>query len=97
MEVIVCQTCTSTHVYVHMSSCLGHRHVRKSGSPPLAVLTKHTEEAIVGVRFAPVIPFLGMSGYLVSIIELKRYERVDNLREGRKMVNVGDRTTKVAN
>jgi hypothetical protein len=80
-----------------MSSCLGHRHVRKSGSPPLAVLTKHTEEAIVGVRFATVIPFLGMSSYLVGIIELQRYERVDNLEEGHKMVNVGDRTTKIAN
>ena len=69
MNVIVCQT----HVCAHMSSRLGHEHVRKSGSP-LAVLTKHTKETIVSVRFATVIPFLGMTSYLVSIIELKSYE-----------------------
>jgi hypothetical protein len=82
MDVIVCQT----HVCAHMSSRLGHEHVRRSGSPP-AVLTKHTEEAIVSVRFTTVIPFLRMTGYLVSIVELESYERVDNLGEGAEWVN----------
>lgn len=96
MDGIVRQTCTNTHICANKSSRLGHEHVRKSYSPPLAVLIEHTEEAIVSGRFATVIPLLGVTSYLVGVIELKSYEQVNNLR-GEKWVNICDRTTRMVN
>jgi hypothetical protein len=57
-----------------MSEPISHRTllVCKSCSRPLAALFKHTEEAIVSGHFPVVVPFLGVTGYLVSVIELKR-------------------------
>lgn len=92
-----CDSASNLHKYTcaHKSSRLGHEHARKSYSPPLAVLIEHTEEAIVSGRIATVIPLLGVTSYLVGVVELKSYEQVDNLR-GEKWVNVCDRT-RIAN
>jgi hypothetical protein len=38
---------------------------------PLAVLVEHTEKAVVGSRFTIVIPLLGMTSYLIGLVELK--------------------------
>jgi hypothetical protein len=44
------------------------------------VLIEHTEEAIVSGRFPVVIPFFGVTGYLISVVELESEERVNNLK-----------------
>jgi hypothetical protein len=43
------------------------------------VLIEHTEEAIVSGRFPVVIPFLGVTSYLISVVKLESEERIDNL------------------
>jgi hypothetical protein len=52
-------------------SRLRYEQVRESCGHPLAVLVEHTEKAIVSSRLTVVIPFLGMTGYLISLVELK--------------------------
>ena len=41
---------------------------------------EHTEEAIVSGRFPVVIPFLGVTSYLISVVKLESDERINNLR-----------------
>jgi hypothetical protein len=48
------------------------------------VLIEHTEEAIVSGRFPVVIPLLGVTSYLISVVKLESEERINNLR-GAKM------------
>jgi hypothetical protein len=72
MGVIMCQACTNIHVCAH----------HKSSRLPLAVLIEHTEEAIVSNHLPVVIPFLGVTGYLISVVKLESEERIDNLRGG---------------
>ena len=43
------------------------------------MLIEHTEEAIVSGRFPVVIPFLGVTSYLISVVKLESEERIDNL------------------
>jgi hypothetical protein len=43
------------------------------------VLIEHTEEAIVSGRLSAVIPFLGVTSYLISVVKLESEERIDNL------------------
>jgi hypothetical protein len=66
--------CDSVFVLIHPhigSSRLGYEQVRESCGHPLAVLVEHTKKAIVSSRLTVVIPLLGMTGYLISLIELK--------------------------
>ncbi len=56
----------------------------------------HTEEAVVSRRFPVVIPFLGVTSYLVGIVELKSYERIDNLMD-MKQVKLCNRTHRNCN
>jgi hypothetical protein len=44
------------------------------------VLIEHTEKVIVSGRFPVVIPFLGVTSYLISVVKLESEERIDNLR-----------------
>lgn len=43
------------------------------------MLIEHTEEAIVRGRFPVVIPFLGVTSYLISVVKLESEKRIDNL------------------
>lgn len=44
------------------------------------MLVEHSEEAIVSGRFPVVIPFLGVTSYLISVVKLESEERINNLR-----------------
>jgi hypothetical protein len=46
------------------------------------VFIEHTEEAtgIVSGRFPVVIPFLGVTSYLIGVVKLESDERINNLR-----------------
>jgi len=62
---------STPHVLVHGSLHalqLEHEQVRGSCGHPLALLFKHAEEAIVCSRLAVMVPFLGMTSYLVGIV-----------------------------
>ncbi len=43
------------------------------------MLVEHTEEAIIGGRFPAVIPFLGVTSYLISVVKMESEERIDDL------------------
>jgi hypothetical protein len=53
------------------------------------VLIEHTEEAIVGGRFPVVIPFLGVTSYLIGVVKMESEERINDLsgRSKRKIRN----------
>lgn len=56
------------HVLVHGSSQIEHEQVRGSCGHPLALLFEHAKEAIVYSCLAVMIPFLGMTSYLIGIV-----------------------------
>ena len=56
------------HVLVRGSSRLEHEQVRGSFGHPLALLFEHAKEAIVYSRLAVMIPFLGMTSYLIGVV-----------------------------
>ena len=59
------------------------------------MLNEHTEEAIVRGRFPVVIPFLGVTSYLISVVKLESEERIDNLRGAQNRSKECDETRTV--
>jgi hypothetical protein len=56
------------------------------------VLIEHAEEAIVRGGFPVVIPFLGVTSYLISVVKLESEESIDNLRGAKNISKLCDGT-----
>jgi hypothetical protein len=58
------------------------------------VLIEHAEEAIVSGRFTDMIPLLGVTSYLISVVKLESEERINNLRGAKIDQNCARRNEK---